>query len=155
MKNAPVDICCMEQRRMGRSALRRMSFERALRQLQSAILEVEASAEENELTLKEEGMIQRFEYCFELGWKLMKDLAWEGASRQVKSPKGAIAWAFRNGLVENAEVWGDMLSSRNLTSHVYDFHEVQPVLKNIKGPYLEAFNGLLATTSIHRPPEPG
>lgn len=132
-----------------------MSFERALMQLQSAILEVEASAEENELTLKEEGMIQRFEYCFELGWKLMKDLAWEGASQQVKSPKGAIAWASGNGLVEDAEVWVDMVSSRNLTSHVYDFHEVQPVLIKIKGPYLQAFNGLLGTTFIHRPPEPG
>ena len=127
---------------MTRSALRRMSFERALMQLKSAILEVEASAEENELTLKEEGMIQRFEYCFELGLKLMKDLAWEGASQQVKSPKGAIAWASGNGLVEDAEVWVDMVSSRNLTSHVYDFHEVQPVLIKIKGPYLQAFNAL-------------
>lgn len=89
---------------MTRSALRRMSFERALMQLKSAILEVEASGAVNELTLKEEGMIQRFEYCFELGWKLMKDLAWEGASQQVKSPKGAIAWASGNGLVEDAEV---------------------------------------------------
>lgn len=105
--------------------------------------------------MKELRVIQRFEYCFELGWKLMKDLAWEGASQLVKSPKGAIAWAFRNGLVENAEVWRDMLSSRNLTTYVYDYHEVQPVLMKIKGPYLQAFNGLLATTSIHRPPEPG
>ena len=137
----------IESMKPQRSALRFDSFQRAVRQLQRAVDIVPVLGDDSDLTLQEEGMIQRFEYCFELGWKLLKDLALEtveGGEMPVKmgGPRDAIRWGFGSGWVGDGEVWMDMLRSRNLTVHVYDRQEVQPTLQRIRGSYLQAFHEL-------------
>ena len=127
-----------------RSDLRLESYQRAMRMLRRAV-EIVEPLEADELTLEEEGLIQRFEYCFELGWKLLKDLAVESAAEQdfkVGGPRDAIRWGYASGWIADGEVWMDMLRSRNLTTHAYDRHEVQPTLHRIRGSYLQALHGL-------------
>ena len=66
-----------------------------------------------------DGVIQRFEFCFELAWKMMKAyLAYDGI--EANSPRASIREGFAAGLIPNAEAWLDMLEKRNLSSHTYD-----------------------------------
>ena len=63
--------------------------------------------------------IQRFEYCFELVWKLIKRrLKLDGI--EVNSPRQAIRHAFENGYIEDADFWFELLEDRNLTTHTYN-----------------------------------
>lgn len=68
--------------------------------------------------------IQRFEYCFELSWKMLK--------RQIESEQGNTAEvdgyskrtlfrvAAERGLISSPEPWFVYLVQRNKTSHAYD-----------------------------------
>lgn len=68
--------------------------------------------------------IQRFEYCFELSWKMLK--------RQIESEQGNTAEvdsyskrtlfrvAAERGLISSPEPWFVYLVQRNRTSHAYD-----------------------------------
>ena len=66
-----------------------------------------------------QGLIQCFEYTFELAWKTMKDyLEQEGFI--IKSPRNAIQTAFQVQLIIDGHVWVDALEKRNLMAHTYD-----------------------------------
>ncbi|SHF37699.1 nucleotidyltransferase substrate binding protein [Desulforamulus putei] len=63
--------------------------------------------------------IQRFEYCFELSWKLLKKaLKIDGID--VNSPRQTIRAAFETGYIDDIDIWFEMLEDRNMTSHTYD-----------------------------------
>ena len=59
-----------------------------------------------------EGMIQRFEYTFELAWKLMKDYLEDGGL-PVSLPRECIRESFSAGMIENGELWMEMPDTRN------------------------------------------
>lgn len=66
--------------------------------------------------------IKRFEYCFELAWKLMKrvlemDYALTDADRLTK--KDLFRQAQEVGLMSDAAAWFDYLDARNRTTHEY------------------------------------
>jgi len=101
------------------------NFEKAFMQLQSSVLSADDLSD-----LEKEGMIQRFEYTFELAWKTLKDyLSFQGI--EVKFPREVIKEAFSAELIEDGEIWLDMLEKRNLMSHTYEetvFKEVVEVI---------------------------
>jgi len=66
-----------------------------------------------------QGLIQCFEYTFELGWKTLKDFL-EQEGYEVKSPRSAIQIAFQSQWVEDGHTWIDMLDKRNLMAHTYN-----------------------------------
>lgn len=63
--------------------------------------------------------IQRFEFTFELAWKVLKEYL-ELQGLEARSPKAAIRGAFQVGLLPEDPGWLEMLELRNLTSHTYD-----------------------------------
>ena len=69
--------------------------------------------------LEKEGIIQRFEYTFELAWKTMRDYMRYGGI-ETDLPRDVIKQAFANTLIKDGQVWIEMLESRNLMSHTYD-----------------------------------
>ena len=89
------------------------NYEKAVTQLSEFI------AQEKLNKFEVQGLIQCFEYTFELGWKTMKDyLELEGF--EVKSPRAAIQTAFQSQLIKDGHIWIDALQKRNLMSHTYD-----------------------------------
>ncbi|TDT63342.1 nucleotidyltransferase substrate binding protein [Fonticella tunisiensis] len=89
-----------------------------------------------------DGIIQRFEFTFELSWKLMKEyLKHEGI--EVNSPRSTIREAFSIGLIENGDKWISMLTDRNKTSHIYDEDESREIYLSIKNIYADEFKTLL------------
>ena len=98
-------------------------------------------AELNEL--EREGAIQRFEYTFQLAWLTLKDrLEYGGIVVDDATPRNVIRSAFAAKLIDDAEVWIDMLVDRNLMSHTYDFARFEAVLVNIRNRYLAVLGDL-------------
>lgn len=89
-----------------------------------------------------DGAIQRFEFTFELAWKLAKaTLAHQGV--ESNTPRSAIKEAYKAGLIKDGEGWIDMLEDRNKTSHIYDENEALRIYQKIKKNHfelLEQFN---------------
>lgn len=68
--------------------------------------------------------IQRFEYCFELSWKMLKrqieaELD-DSAEVDSYSKRTLFRVAAERGLIESPEPWFVYLVQRNRTSHTYD-----------------------------------
>lgn len=79
-----------------------------------------------------DGVIQRFEFTFELSWKLMKVfLEYTGIS-EIRSPRGAIREAFAFGLIDDGDQWIDMMEDRNKAPHLYDEEEARLIYEKIK-----------------------
>jgi len=71
--------------------------------------------------LEREGVMQRFEYTFELAWNLLKDrLEHDGVSIPTVTPRQVIRQAFQSNLIQDGDTWVDMLTDRNRMSHTYD-----------------------------------
>lgn len=93
--------------------------------------------------LEREGVIQRFEYTFELAWNTLKDrLEYDGIVFDTVTPRSVIRQGFQSGLIADGETWLDMLTDRNLSSHTYDVARIEAVLTNIHGRYLAVLNDL-------------
>jgi nucleotidyltransferase substrate binding protein (TIGR01987 family) len=116
------------------------SFQKAL-----AILERICDIQnKRELTEAEKmGMIQSFEFSFELAWNLMKDyLNWKGIMEIVGS-KDAIRQAYKNGIIVNGEIWMDMIERRNETSHTYDEKIAEKVVNSVSNLYFNEMKELV------------
>lgn len=93
--------------------------------------------------LEKEGALQRFEFTFELAWKLMKDYLEEsGIIISPITPKQVIKEAFAAKIVFDGQVWIDMLMSRNLMSRAYDFIAFEAISKDVETKYLVALEQL-------------
>ena len=89
------------------------NFSKAVNQLTEFVEKPELNKFETQ------GLIQCFEYTFELAWKTAKDyLESEGFS--VKSPRQTIQVAFQTELIADGHVWIDALEKRNLMAYTYD-----------------------------------
>lgn len=93
--------------------------------------------------LEQEGVIQRFEYTFELAWKSMKDYLEEnGVVIAPVTPRQVVKDAFAAKLIEDGQIWIDMLDHRNLLSHTYDFSVFEKAVEAIAARYLPAMESL-------------
>lgn len=87
-----------------------------------------------------DGTIQRFEFTFELAWKLAKlVLNYNGIEAEV--PRSVIKEAFGAKFIQDGEGWIDMLEDRNKTSHIYDEKEALKIYKKIKGSHVKLLEG--------------
>jgi nucleotidyltransferase substrate binding protein (TIGR01987 family) len=87
--------------------------------------------------LEKEGIIQRFEYTFELAWKVLKDkMENDGLILDQVSPKVVIKQAFAAKYIDSPETWLRMMGDRNLMSHTYDFVKFEAVIQSIDSDYL-------------------
>lgn len=89
------------------------NFGKALRYLEEAIPKTNLS------NLEKAGVIQIYEFTFELAWKTIKDFL-EEKKVEVKFPRDTIKEAFKYEIVEDGDLWMDMLEKRNLMAHIYD-----------------------------------
>mgnify|MGYP001562291568 FL=1 len=96
--------------------------------------------------LEKEGVIQRFEYTFELAWKTLKDyLESQGVRIEQITPKMVIKHAFASKIITNGQQWIDMLEDRNLMSHEYEQKVFEKVFHNIQSQYVHVLEDLYET----------
>lgn len=64
--------------------------------------------------------IQRFEYTFELSWKILQRYLQLQTPNTTINVKDLFRIAARMELIDNPEPWFEYLKARNLTSHTYN-----------------------------------
>ncbi len=86
--------------------------------------------------LEKQGLIQGFEYTFELAWKTLKDYLVH-VGEEVKYPRQTIKKGFEYELLEDGECWLEMLSKRNLMAHAYDEEQMNRAYALIRSSFFE------------------
>lgn len=116
------------------------NFERALNLLRTTFQDKNIDQFSD---LEKEGIVQRFEYTFELGWKTLKDyLEYMGTKLEQFTPRYIIKQAFAANIISDGQVWIDMIEHRNLMSHTYNPETFKKAVAAIVKSYLPAFENL-------------
>lgn len=115
------------------------NFNLALNELAEA---VELSQQRLLSKLEEQGLIQAFEYNYELAWNCLKDFYEYQNEEGIQGSRDAIRLAFKRGLVADGDLWMKMIRSRALTSHTYNRETSAKVAKSILADYYPAFLAL-------------
>jgi len=118
---------------------RLQNFKKALLTLKNAM---DLSEERKLSDLEKQGVIQSFEFTFELAWNVMKDYLEEQGVYDIIGSKNAIRHSFNKGIIEDGDVWILMLESRNLASHSYDEETAVSIYNDIKNTYYLQFKKL-------------
>ncbi len=113
------------------------SMTRAADALGTALEEYSANALPDaapEKTLLRDGVIQRFEFTFELSWKMIKRfLEMYGLERPDSlTNKELFRAGFEQGLIDDPERWFHYLRMRNQTSDAYDPMKAREVFEAAK-----------------------
>jgi len=95
--------------------------------------------------LEKQGLIQAFEYTYELAWNTIKDYFEDQGETGIYGSRDAFRLAFRRGLIENGKTWMDMIKSRTLTTHTYNEEIAEAIVSEIVNSYFEEFVGLRDT----------
>ena len=126
--------------------LRFANYRKALAKLSQAVRVVGTANDDSTLkssdALQEmirEGLIHRFEYTHQLAWNVMKDYAEYQGAIELGGSRDATREAFKMGLIANAEVWMDMIKSRNESSHTYNEETADEVYGKVVNAYYPLF----------------
>lgn len=101
--------------------------ENALERLKEATLK---PADQEELFI--DATIQRFEFSFELFWKLLKRILEEKKGITALYPRDVLEEAYQGEMINDEKAWLRMLKDRNMTSHTYNQNLALEIYNNIK-----------------------
>jgi nucleotidyltransferase substrate binding protein, HI0074 family len=103
--------------------------------LENAFLFLKGGLEKKQLDpYQEAGIIQCFEFTFELSWKTLKDFL-ESRGAVAAFPRDVIKEAFTTQLIKNGHIWIEMLEKRNILSHTYNRQQASNAVALIKDRY--------------------
>ena len=114
-------------------------------QYKRALNRFEKAMSEKETEYVRDSAIKRFEFTFELMWKLLK-VYLEDMGKTVYSPRESIREAFQMGLISEDESWIRMLETRNATAHIYSEKMAKGVYLDLPK-YIPLFNEVLKRIS--------
>lgn len=97
-------------------------WQQRLENFQKALTQLETACQQKTYSdLERAGLVQMFEFSFELGWKTLKDLLfYEGYDE--KTPRAVVRLGYEAGYLDedDAEIWLDAIEKRNLLAHTYE-----------------------------------
>lgn len=118
-------------------------FEQKKEDFCNALARLEESLVENPTDLIIDGGLHRFEFTFELAWKVIKTyLEYMGMLEKTGSPRETIQNGFKQGMISDGDGWIEMMLARNALSHLYDENESRKIYNNIKGKYIKLLREL-------------
>lgn len=117
-------------------------IEYALNKFNDAVCRLREGVLQAKDELDKDGVIQRFEFTFELLWKALK-IFLEDEGIECRTPKECLKSAYRVGIIEDEEIFLDMLEDRNKTSHIYSKEESEEIFQRIKEKYLSEMEKIL------------
>jgi nucleotidyltransferase substrate binding protein, HI0074 family len=110
---------------------------------------VQALSTEHLSELERAGVIQYYQFTFELAWKTLKDFM-EDRGIDAKFPRDVIKEAFRYGLIEDGELWLEILQKRNLMAHTYDESMAEIAYRLIRDRFIAALKQVHGRLGIER-----
>lgn len=121
---------------MNRFEQKRADYYNALQRLEESLIESESD-------IVVDGCLYRFEFTFELAWKVIKCyLEYMGIAERTGSPRETIQNGFKQGIISDGEAWIEMMLSRNSLSHLYDERESRNIYNNIKERHIKLLREL-------------
>ena len=120
---------------------KRDNFKKAVQRLRKAMDAYDRSGDD----VMRDGVIQRFEFTFELAWKALKEYMQEqGSMAELQFPKQILREAYAARLIDDESVWLSMLADRNATSHIYDDKTAADIALRIAQSYARTLDRLAA-----------
>lgn len=120
------------------------NLKKAFAQLEKAV------ALETYSDLERQGLIQCFEFTYELAWNTLKDFLEDQGYTGVTGARDAIQESFKVGLIANGTNWMRMHRSRNLTSHTYNENTALEIAQAIREVYFDLFGELISKLELRR-----
>lgn len=121
------------------------NFRKALKRLLDNIAYIQSEAEKDEDQIHElvsvmpdiakQGLIQSFEFTYELAWKVMKDFAEYQGISEINGARDAVLYMAQTGLLTDAHIWMEMMKSRNKSSHTYNEDTANEIVTLILSEY--------------------
>ena len=108
-------------------------FEKSYRRLKEAV------GLKEESDIKRDAAIKRFEFTYELLWKFYKRVA-RLQKLDYFSPKACFQFAFKSGLIEDEQLFLEIIDARNKTAHVYSEEEAKKIYVFIEKKVIMAFD---------------
>jgi nucleotidyltransferase substrate binding protein (TIGR01987 family) len=127
------------------------NYQKAFAQLAQA---VELSRQRALSKLEQQGLIQAFEYTHELAWNALKDFLEARGTANLFGSRDATRAAFAMGLIEQGEIWMQMIQSRNQTTHTYNEETMEQIVTAITEAYVAEFARLQTKLEQLRAEEP-
>lgn len=100
--------------------------------LKSALARLQEALKLEETLIVKDASIQRFEFTFELCWKLMQAVSRFKDAKTTGSVRDSIRTGAQLGIVENSEPWFEFHDVRNQASHTYNLEMADEVYQEIK-----------------------
>ena len=112
------------------------NFNKAFLKLSQAV----AQAKEKKLSeLETEGLIQRFEYTYELAWKTLQDYIKDIGIPDINGPSKVLQEALKMKLITDSSGWSQLKKSREKTSHTYDPETAEEIKELILNLFFKLF----------------
>lgn len=110
----------------------------------------QACSQNDKNTVLRDGLIQRFEFTFELSWKALKEyMTDQGVKKEFQFPKQVLKTAYENNIIHDEKTWNEMLDARNATSHIYDDKVAERIGNCIRENYLVVLDALATYFKDH------
>jgi len=93
-----------------------------------------------------ESTIQRFEYTFELSWKLMSSII-KDQGIESYGVRNVLREGYKLQLIDNVKVWFKYADARNQTAHIYRQSVVDEVVSVAQGGFVEHVKALIEKAS--------
>jgi nucleotidyltransferase substrate binding protein (TIGR01987 family) len=85
--------------------------------------------------LHRDGVVQRFEFTFELLWKTIKIVLEYKGITDKKYPRDLLKEAFQRGIIDDEKMYLSMLEDRNMLSHMYGKEISDQIYEKISADY--------------------
>ena len=122
-------------------------LEKSLMNLKKATSRFAEALQEPESSIVMDATIQRFEFTYELMWKTLKIFLEDIHGIRAVSPRLVFKEAYALSIIEQEDIFLEMIQSRNLLSHTYNEEQAEQIYK--KCPlYLSAIKELYQRISV-------
>lgn len=121
------------------------NYEKAITRLNEGIEQFDKTD-----TLQRDGLIQRFEFTFELAWKTLKAIFEDEGLIGLNSPKTVLREAFSSDLIQDEDKWLSMLNDRNSSTHIYSEELAIEICNNITSKYIKVFEALMEQIQLRK-----
>ncbi|AKB83866.1 nucleotidyltransferase substrate binding protein, HI0074 family [Methanosarcina barkeri 3] len=99
-----------------------------------ALRTLEEIVDEPYSTIVRDASIKRFEYSFDIFWKVIKDYLRIKEGIECASPKSCFREAFKVGILSEEETVKvlEMTDDRNLSTHTYDEETIEEIYQQVR-----------------------
>lgn len=94
--------------------------------------------------LEQQGLVQAFEFTHELAWNTLKDFLESRGANDLFGSRDVTREAFAKGLIDDGEIWMEMIRHRNLSTHTYNEETMKEIAAAILSDYVAEFGKLVA-----------